>query len=108
MSFQKLRRTLSVSDVRRLGGRVSISFFYNKERGKEMTTFFEKEGFINLDKLKPKVGERVCLIKVIYYNTHESKQWETTGIMRENGNFYLKNTDGLTLGNSIPTHWKKL
>ncbi len=73
-----------------------------------MKTFFEKEGFINLNKLKPKVGERVCLIKVIYHDTHESKQWETTGVMRENGIFYLKNTEGLTLGNSIPTHWREI
>lgn len=73
-----------------------------------MNPFFEKEGFINLNKLKPKVGERVCLIKVIYHDTHESKQWETTGVMRENGIFYLKNTEGLTLGNSIPTHWREI
>lgn len=75
---------------------------------KTLKSIYEKEGFINLDKLKPPVEERVDFIKVIYHDTHESKQWETTGIMRENGIFYLKNTEGLTLGNSIPTHWRKL
>lgn len=71
-------------------------------------SIYEKEGYTNLLNLKPKVGERVILIKVAYHDTHESKQWETTGIMRENGIFYLKNTDGLTLGNSIPTHWREI
>lgn len=75
-----------------------------------MTTKKDFENYIDINKKKPPSKIKIRLVRYIYGGDCVGliKQWESTGWMLDSGLFSVKNVDGLTLSNSIPTHWKNL
>jgi len=61
-----------------------------------------------VDDKPPEIGVWVEVIRIDESHSVIGVVWSSIGRLRESGNWTIKSTDGLTLRNSKPTHWRKL